>query len=132
MTWRDEGGAVDGALILIEDVTEQRRLEEQLVQSDKLASIGELAAGVAHEVNNPINGIINYAQLLLNQVQAADETERGDRETRRTRQWLEGILREGDRVANIVRDLLTFARVEKEAHSPAHVSDIFRATRRRK
>jgi signal transduction histidine kinase len=53
-----------------------------------------------------------------------DETERGDRETRRTPQWLEGILREGDRVANIVRDLLTFVRVAKEAHSPAHASDI--------
>ena len=67
----------------------------------------------------------------MNQIQAAAETGRGDRETRRTRQWLEGILCEGDRVANMVRDLLSFARVEKEA-SPVHVSDIFRVTRRRK
>jgi signal transduction histidine kinase len=115
---RDEGGAVGGALATVEDVTEQRRLQEQLVQSAKLASIGELAAGVAHEINNPINGIINYAQLLLN------KAEPGSHQAR----FMEGILREGNRVASIVRDLLTFARVEKEAHSPAHVSDILQAT----
>jgi PAS domain S-box-containing protein len=110
--------AVSGALATVEDVTEQRRLQEQLVQSAKLASIGQLAAGVAHEINNPLNGIINYAQLLLN------KAEPGGRQAR----FLEGILREGDRVTNIVRDLLTFARVEHEAHSPAHVPDILRAT----
>ena len=115
---RDEDGAVSGALATVEDVSEQRRLQEQLIQSAKLASIGQLAAGVGHEINNPLNGIINYAQLLLN------EAEPGSRQTR----LLEGILREGDRVTNIVRDLLTFARVEKEAHSPAHVPDILRAT----
>ncbi len=115
---RDEGGAVSGALATVEDVTEQRRLQEQLIQSAKLASIGQLAAGVAHEINNPLNGIINYAQLLLN------KAEPGGRQAR----FLEGILREGDRVTNIVRDLLTFARAENEAHSPAHVPDILRAT----
>ncbi|MFQ6100424.1 MAG: GAF domain-containing protein [Anaerolineae bacterium] len=115
---RDESGAVSGVLATVEDVTEQRRLEEQLAQSAKLASIGELAAGVAHEINNPINGIINYAQLLLN------GAEPGSREAR----FMEGILREGDRVASVVRDLLTFARVDKEAHSPACVPDILRAT----
>jgi PAS domain S-box-containing protein len=115
---RDESGAVSGALGTVEDVTEQRRLQEQLVHSAKLASIGELAAGVAHEINNPINGIINYAQLLLNQVE--DDS--------RQARFLEGILREGDRVASIVRDLLTFARVEKDAHSPASVLDILRVT----
>jgi len=115
---RDESGAVSGALGTVEDVTEQRRLQEQLVHSAKLASIGELAAGVAHEINNPINGIINYAQLLLN---------KAENDSRQAR-FLEGILREGDRVASIVRDLLTFARVEREAHSPAHVLDILRVT----
>jgi len=115
---RDDGGGVDGALATVEDVTERRRLREQLVQSAKLASIGELAAGVAHEINNPINGIINYAQLLLN---------KADPDSRQSH-FIEGILREGNRVASIVRDLLTFARVGKNAHSPAHVPDILRAT----
>jgi signal transduction histidine kinase len=112
-----DGQAVSGVLIMLEDVTEQRRLESQLLQSAKLASIGELAAGVAHEINNPINGIINYAQLVLNQADL-DERQQG---------FVEGILREGTRVADIVRDLLTFARVETEAHSLACVPDILQA-----
>jgi PAS domain S-box-containing protein len=112
---RDE--AVGGVLVMLEDVTEQRRLERQVLQSAKLASIGELAAGVAHEINNPVNGIINYAQLVLNRADL------GARE----RHFMEGILREGNRVAGIVRDLLTFARVENEAHSLAHVPDILQA-----
>lgn len=115
---RDENRVVNGALGTVEDVTEQRQLQEQLIQSAKLASIGELAAGVAHEINNPINGIINYAQLLLN------KAEPGSRQAC----FLEGILREGDRVANIVRDLLIFARVDAESTSPAHISDILSAT----
>jgi PAS domain S-box-containing protein len=114
---RNEGQSVSGVLVILEDVTEQRRLERQLLQSAKLASIGELAAGVAHEINNPINGIINYAQLVLNQAQL-DERQTG---------FVEGILREGSRVADIVRDLLTFARVEGEAHSLARVPDILQA-----
>ncbi|MCX7680362.1 MAG: ATP-binding protein [Anaerolineae bacterium] len=116
---RDEHSTVNGALALVEDVTRQRKLEEQLIQSAKLASIGELAAGVAHEINNPINGIINYAQLLLNRA------EPGSREAR----FLEGIIREGERVAEIVRDLLTFARADPDAGtSPAYVHDILKAT----
>jgi len=115
---RDKSDTVSGALATVEDVTEQRRLQEQLTQSAKLASIGELAAGVAHEINNPLNGIINYAQFLL---------DRAEPDTRQAR-FLDGILREGNRMTNIVRNLLTFARVEKEAHSPAHVSDILQAT----
>lgn len=112
-----DGQDVNGVLIVLEDVTEQRRLESQLLQSAKLASIGELAAGVAHEINNPINGIINYAQLVLNQADL-DERQQG---------FVEGVLREGTRVADIVRDLLTFARVETEAHSLARVPDILQA-----
>ena len=120
---RSDSGHMNGALILAEDVTEKRQLGEQLAQSAKLASIGELAAGVAHEINNPINGIINYAQVLLNEAHSqSSSTPSTDRETR----FLEGILREGNRVANIVHDLLTFARVETEEHSPAMVPDILR------
>jgi PAS domain S-box-containing protein len=114
----DEEGEVSGALGTIEDVTEQRRLQEQLIHSAKLASIGELAAGVAHEINNPINGIINYAQLLLNKAEPDGQQVH----------FLEGILREGDRVASIVRDLLAFARVEREPTSLAHLPDVLRTT----
>jgi len=88
-------------------------LEAQLRQSQKLESIGTLASGIAHEVNNPLMGIINYAELLKEKA--------GDEEGR---SFVEGIIREGNRVATIVRNLLSFARQDKEAHSPALISDI--------
>ena len=61
---------VDGqtkALILLRDITEEKALQAETMRAGQLASIGELAAGVAHEINNPINGIINYAQVLLDE-----------------------------------------------------------------
>ncbi|MCA1614081.1 MAG: PAS domain S-box protein [Acidobacteria bacterium] len=95
-------------ILMIHDLTERRRLEaekeemqRQLFQSSKLASIGELSAGVAHEINNPLNGLINFAQLLKD-----DEVAR----TEDQRRMLDGIIEEGERIARIVRDLLTFAR----------------------
>jgi nitrogen-specific signal transduction histidine kinase len=68
----DKTGVVEGTLIAIEDLTDRVRLEEQLQQSDKLSSIGILAAGVAHEVNTPLTGISSYAQMLLQQVPDTD------------------------------------------------------------
>ncbi|HEX8560736.1 MAG TPA: ATP-binding protein [Pyrinomonadaceae bacterium] len=95
-------------ILIVRDLSERRRLEaekdliqRQLFQSSKLASIGELSAGVAHEINNPLNGIINYAQLLKD-----DEVAR----TEEQRRMVDGIIDEGERIARIVRDLLTFAR----------------------
>ncbi|HEY6807013.1 MAG TPA: ATP-binding protein [Pyrinomonadaceae bacterium] len=95
-------------ILLVRDLSTRKRLEEerqemqrQLYQSAKLASLGELSAGVAHEINNPLNGVINFAQLLK------------DEPTSRTafeRQMIDGIIAEGGRIAEIVRGLLTFAR----------------------
>ena len=95
-------------ILLIRDLSTRKRLEDekqemqrQLYESAKLASLGELSAGVAHEINNPLNGIINFAQLL--------KDEPVDR-TRFERQMIDGIIDEGGRIAEIVRGLLTFAR----------------------
>jgi PAS domain S-box-containing protein len=96
------------------DVTEQKRAEAETMRASHLASIGELAAGVAHEINNPINGIINYTQILANK-SAPDSKER-DITSR--------IIREGDRIANIVSNLLSFARDGKEKPGHVHISDI--------
>jgi len=73
------------------------------MRSGQLSSLGELAAGVAHEINNPINGIINYAQLLADDVEDSEMIE-----------LLERIIKEGERVAVIVTNLLFFAR-QREA-----------------
>ena len=97
---------VDGepkALILLRDITELKLIEAETMRAAQLASLGELAAGVAHEINNPINGIINYAQLLED-----------DAENSETVDLLEKIIKEGERVAVIVKNLLFFARQREE------------------
>lgn len=91
---------VEGSILVFEDVTIRARLEEQLQISDKMASIGLLAAGVAHEVNTPLTGISSYTQMLL---------DRADPEDPRTR-LLEKIERQTFRAAKIVNGLLTLAR----------------------
>jgi two-component system, NtrC family, sensor kinase len=89
-----------GNLIIIEDVTERVHLEEQLQISDKMASVGLLAAGVAHEVNTPLTGISSFTQMLLNGA---------DPEDPRTR-MLEKIEQQTFRAAKIVNGLLNLSR----------------------
>ncbi|MDM8515722.1 cache domain-containing protein [Desulfobacterales bacterium HSG16] len=110
-----------GICAISSDITERKRMEKErmdtkakLQQQQKLESIGILAGGVAHEINNPINGIMNYAQLIkdrLNPENALIE-------------FADEIIIETNRVATIVHNLLAFARYEKEFHSPARISDI--------
>ena len=73
---------VAGAILLIEDITDRARLEEQLQISEKMASIGLLAAGVAHEVNTPLTGISSFTQMLLEGADPADPRTRAAREDR--------------------------------------------------
>ena len=98
---------MEGTLVAIEDVTERVRLEEQLQQSDKLSSIGLLAAGVAHEVNTPLTGISSYAQMLMQQVPENDPRH----------ELLEKIYRQTSRASAIVNNLLNFSRVTRCASS---------------
>lgn len=107
---------VDGepkALILLRDITEQKLIEAETMRAAQLASLGELAAGVAHEINNPINGIINYAQLLEDD---ADNSE--------TVELLKRIIKEGERVAVIVKNLLFFARQREEEAEETNVETV--------
>lgn len=99
---------VDGRRIftgIIHDLTEQREAEAKLFHASKLASIGELAAGVGHEINNPVNGILNCADIILN---AADDAAT-------VREFAELIRSEANRIAGIVHNLLTFSR-QDSAH----------------
>jgi len=97
----------------LEDERERERLRAKLQQQQKLESIGTLASGVAHEINNPLTGIINYAQLIHDDV-----------EDPILKEFSQGIMKEGDRVSRIVRNLLAFSRQEKEHHSPASIKDV--------
>ena len=107
------------------DITERKRMEQerllletQLRQQQRLESLGTLASGVAHEINNPITGIMNYAQLIQERLPADSPLKEFSGE----------IMHETQRVAAIVRNLLTFARNEKQSHSPARIADIVEGT----
>jgi PAS domain S-box-containing protein len=91
-----------GCLLVMEDITEKTRLEEQLMQTEKLSSIGLLAAGVAHEINTPLTGISSYTQILLKE----DATD-GERR----REILKKIEKQTVRASEIVGGLLSFSRL---------------------
>ena len=98
-----EGSA---AVVILRDVTDERLMQERLLQSEKMVSVGQLVSGVAHEINNPLTGIMGFAQLIL--LRDLDE---------QTKSEVNTILTEADRAAKIVQNLLSFARrkrAEKE------------------
>ena len=110
----DRVGGWLGGFALITDITEKVAWQAESLRTAHLVSLGEMAAGVAHEINNPINGIINYARILCN---SCDEGRRGHEIPNR-------ILKEGRRIADIVRALLLFARGGMREKTPVRLRDI--------
>jgi PAS domain S-box-containing protein len=115
---KDDNGKVKNVIELAGDITEKVNLQAGAMRTRHLASLGELAAGVAHEINNPVNNIINYAQILIDEF----EEEKRDNEIARR------IIRDGDRIATIVRSLLSFARIRKEEKTVISLREIFSDT----
>ena len=110
----DEPGNTRGGLvILIEDQTETQMLEEELVHSERLASIGRLAAGVAHEIGNPITGIACLAQNLR------EESEQDE-----IHEVAEQVLEQTRRVSRIVQSMVNFAHVGSRHHSASDEVDL--------
>jgi len=101
---------------VIRDLTERKEMQTKLAQTERLAAVGELAAGVAHEVNNPINTIINCAQLIRD---GDDPQQNG-----------QIIIEEGERIAEIVRDLLQFARDDRDRPQPTSLNEVVQRTLR--
>ncbi len=112
----DERGNVAASVHIARDITERKKMEEQLILSDRLASIGELASGIAHELNNPLTSIIGFSELLL-----ARDVTAGVKED------LQVINREAQRTATVVRNLLTFARKHKPNRQPVDIHSLIRA-----
>ncbi len=107
----NEESKFEGIVCVAQDIT----MQTETLRAGHLASIGELAAGVAHEINNPINSIINFAQIMI------DEVTRGEVPPE---EIPELIIKEGDRVASIVSSLLSFARENEKEKKPIDARDV--------
>ena len=98
--------AEGGSIILVEDQTETRLLEDELMHSERLASVGRLAAGVAHEIGNPVTGISSLAQNLKLETDDPDILSTADQIQQQTR-----------RISTILQSLMNFARTGNHAHA---------------
>ena len=117
----EELGSANGRLTATVD--QLKSTQAQLLQSEKLSAIGQLVAGVAHELNNPLTSVIGYAQLLEEELRDA----RGPIEVRRPSelaQDLRRIVDESERAARIVRDLLAFARRQAAARASQDIAEL--------
>ncbi len=101
---------------VIHDISDRKEMQTKLAQAERLAAVGELAAGVAHEVNNPINTVINCAQLIQ------DGDAPGEN--------CATIIEEGQRIAEIVQSLLQFARDDRDRPQPTSLDDVVQRTLR--
>ena len=111
---RDAAGAIAGTILILEDISARVQLEEQLQISEKMASIGLLAAGVAHEVNTPLTGISSFVQMLM------DGAEPDDPKTA----VLEKIEKQTFRAARIVNGLLNLARPAQVERGPVDLNAV--------
>jgi PAS domain S-box-containing protein len=114
---RDGTDEIIGLVISIRNLTEERKVADHLGRTEKLAAIGELVAGVAHELNNPLTGISTFAQLLLEDKLEGEQLES-----------VSLIKREADRAIGVIRDLLLFARKTDERDVMVDVNTIVQHT----
>lgn len=114
---RDEKGQIIGTLGLGRDITQQKILQSQLLQAEKLSAIGQMIAGVAHELNNPLTTVIGYAELL----QASDVDSQAKED-------LERIYKDARRAQRIVENLLAFARQKEPQRSLLDINKILERT----
>ena len=114
----DEFGKIEGVVFSGRDVTELKRLEEQLIQAEKLAAMGQMLAGVAHELNNPLTAILGVTELLAERENVEDATQR----------QLELTHRQARRAARIVQNLLEFSRPASPQKKPVDLNSIVERT----
>jgi len=111
---KDRSGTVSGYQGLFIDTTERRKLEQQLFQSEKLAAMGRLTAQIAHELNNPIYGVMNCLDLLKSEVP----------ETSRKRKFLDMASSETQRISELLRGMLSFFRPDEDVKAAVNLNAI--------
>jgi PAS domain S-box-containing protein len=110
-------GEIEGVIAIGRDLTELRELEEQVLQAEKLATLGQLAAGVVHELNNPLTSISVYGEYMLRKGERAGY-EPADLEK------LRRIVESADRILKFTRDLVTYARPSTEEPAFVRIRDV--------
>ncbi len=129
----------EGAVIRVDDVTERVQMEEMVVQSEKMLSVGGLAAGMAHEINNPLGGMMHNAEVLTRRLTQSDlpanikaakaagitmEAIQSFMEDRRVPEMLGSIRESGNRAAKIVTNMLSFARKSESSPSSHNLAEL--------
>jgi two-component system NtrC family sensor kinase len=115
---RDERSQVTSLVVVMTDVTDAASLQSKLMHAEKMAAVGQLVSGVAHEVNNPLTAILGFADLLMENAEVPESA----------RKDLRVILQEAQRTKQIVQNLLSFARQMPPQRKPVQVNTILRRT----
>jgi two-component system NtrC family sensor kinase len=115
---RDESGNVASIVVVMTDITDAAMLQAKLMHTEKMAAVGQLVSGVAHEVNNPLTAILGFADLLIDHPEVPDFAKSD----------LRVILEEAQRTKQIVQNLLSFARQMPPQRKPVQVNAILRQT----
>lgn len=110
----DERGGLSSVIEYMKDVTEEQRLQEQLIQSEKLAGIGVLASGITHEINNPLSGIIGMAEIAME-----------EEDSSKNKEYLKDILNCAQRIGEIVKGLKSYSRAAKKGElTPVDLNEV--------